>query len=72
MNLLENIDVNIIALDKAGTITFANAACLNELGQAKSDIIGKNAWKLNLPLVGTEIFHKAVIEVLEKPEAKSL
>ncbi len=63
-------DVNIIALDRVGNVTFANVACSNVLGLKSPEILGKNIWEIKHPVVEMKAFHKAVVEVIKKSEAK--
>jgi PAS domain S-box-containing protein len=69
--LLDTLSSNIIAFDRSGKVTYVSAACSNTLSLKRSEIVGKNIWKLKLAVVGTAVFHKAVAEVLEKSEDKS-
>jgi PAS domain S-box-containing protein len=70
--LLESLKDNIIALDEDGNITYMNSACSNVLSLKRSEIIGKNIWKLKPSVVRTKVFHQTVEEVIKTGEARSL
>jgi PAS domain S-box-containing protein len=73
---INKIKENIIAVDNAGTIAYANKSFIELLELTNNlspsdNIVGKNIWKLLPQLAGTSLY-KNVIEAINKKEVRTL
>lgn len=54
--LLEAVSDGFVALDASWSFTYANAAALRMMGQAREDVIGRSIWALFPELIGLDAF----------------
>lgn len=63
-NLLENVRLLVVGLDKTGKVEFANAFFLELTGYTQAEVLGKDWFETFLPLILRQEVHRLFQEIL--------